>query len=504
MVKNFENWPVEYKEKVILGNPTSNIGIATLWTTRDIVCEKLNKEDYCIVANFYDVFNGLEPLVRNCLSNTDIRYILIVGNDRAKSKEVLMKFFEDGVDENHIVNGTNTPLPKEIPREELQKLKKNVEIFDLTSELKSFDDPQEYKEVIEKCIKNLKKRPSYDENRIFPKKKIVVETFPSTGAVYKFESAHVAECWLKILGCINKYGSLTQTTLAESSKVKECINVISVITGEDPDAPFLPDFMKFDESAVFKYFENFTTGKIQKDTSYTYGTRFFNSPNQFDLILDMIVENIYTKRAYTTTWRLSDQVSGNPPCVISFQPNIQGDRMFATAYIRSNDMFRAWPLNAFGLRKIQKNLLSKLNAALKIPSEKNTCAVDSEEDMIKLGPLTIISHSAHVYAENFEDMSKIVGKYCKFTPKFEDIAGYYVISIHQEKKEIDVSHFSCEGKLLRKINGKSSNEIFCKLSEIYFTDDKFHILYLGKELGKAEIAIKNGIEYIQDVDLEFS
>jgi len=94
------NWPQEFNEKLIVGDLNSNIGIAVLWSFKEVVARDLDKEDYAVLGNYYDRQNALEPLVRNCLANPNIRYILIVGNDKAKSKEVLINFFEKGFGED--------------------------------------------------------------------------------------------------------------------------------------------------------------------------------------------------------------------------------------------------------------------------------------------------------------------------------------------------------------------------------------------------------------------
>src|SRR3989344_2706792 len=89
-----QGWPQEFHEKLHIGNLKSNVGIATLWTFKDVAYKNLNKEDYAVVGNYYDKQNALEPFIRNCLANPNIRYVIVVGNDKVGSKEVLVKFFD--------------------------------------------------------------------------------------------------------------------------------------------------------------------------------------------------------------------------------------------------------------------------------------------------------------------------------------------------------------------------------------------------------------------------
>ncbi|ORE00214.1 hypothetical protein A0H76_1976 [Hepatospora eriocheir] len=177
-----------------------------------------------------------------------------------------------------------------------------------------------------------------------------------------------------------------------------------------------------------------------------------------------------------------------------------------TCYIRSNDMYRAWPLNAFGLRMIQKNVCVELNRRINedILRENNDnckfgCKIDTKEDMVEMGSLIIISHSAHIYNENFKDVELIIKDHYKFTPCYDDPNGYYTISLNKDL--IVIQHYDIKGKLMREVTGCDFNELSTKLVENLLTDDKFHLMYLGREIFKADFCLKHGIEYVQDLEL---
>jgi len=133
------NWPQEFKEKLKLGNIESNVGIATLWSYQDVVAKNIDNSNYCVMGNFYDKQNGLEPLIRNCLANPNLRYIILVGNDKSGSKDTVVSFFEDGFKDGFVVD-TKVRLPKTIPDSALELLRKNVKLIDLTSVIKNLND----------------------------------------------------------------------------------------------------------------------------------------------------------------------------------------------------------------------------------------------------------------------------------------------------------------------------------------------------------------------------
>lgn len=475
------DWPYEYKEKVIVGTRANNVGIATLWSVKEEIAKYVNKEHYCIIANYYDVYNGLEPMLRNCLSNPHIRYILIVGADKSGSKTTLLNFFNLGIDRG-LVKGTDVPIPKDIPIKYLELVRKHIKVIDLTDKVSDLGNFEEWGAIINKTIKMLEAKGPYDSPKLFPKTQEVVEIYPSDNNVYTIKDDYISKVWLKVLDTINSYGTKTWTTHEESSEIRECINVVAVVQREDPDNPNIEEYFRFSKDDITNYYKEFCTNYIPDGTAYTYGSRFRGKVDQINEIVTKLRENYFSKRCFATTWMQSDLNNSTPPCVISFQPNIQNNILYATSYIRSNDMFRAWPLNAFGLRKIQKNICEELDC--------------------KMGPLTIISQSAHIYKENQKQTKDILEKYYTNTNCFYDPRGYYTIELKEDN--IYVNHYSPTSKKLKEYTGKTAREINDKINTSQHPVDPYHSTYLGEEMMKAEIALKLDLNFTQDKELDFS
>ncbi len=86
-----------------------------------------------------------------------------------------------------------------------------------------------------------------------------------------------------------------------------------------------------------------------------------------------------------------------------------------------------------------------------------------------------------------------------------DKAGWFLISIDREKKEIVAEHYrgyGAEAKAHCRIVGKTAEEMAGTIAKLGLISDLYHATYLGKELEKAEIALKNGKQYEQDKALE--
>lgn len=79
-----------------------------------------------------------------------------------------------------------------------------------------------------------------------------------------------------------------------------------------------------------------------------------------------------------------------------------------------------------------------------------------------------------------------------------DKAGYFVIMPFRKNKVILVEHYNYENKLLRVIEGKNSRELYFTIINNKWISELSHAAYLGKELARAELSIKNNVKFVQD------
>lgn len=76
--------------------------------------------------------------------------------------------------------------------------------------------------------------------------------------------------------------------------------------------------------------------------------------------------------------------------------------------------------------------------------------------------------------------------------------GYFLIRINRETKELEAAHCSPDHIITCMIKGKTAQEVYMKIIELGLISLLDHAAYLGKELKKAEDAIKYEREYTQD------
>ena len=118
-------WP-NYKSEILLkGNPESQVGIITLFTQKETVQEYLSPTEYALIGQLYNPSQGISILLRNCLANKKIRYLIVCGQDLSGSGEALIKLKQAGVEKywedekyrGHVIKELTEKrvLEKEIP-----------------------------------------------------------------------------------------------------------------------------------------------------------------------------------------------------------------------------------------------------------------------------------------------------------------------------------------------------------------------------------------------------
>ena len=92
-------------------------------------------------------------------------------------------------------------------------------------------------------------------------------------------------------------------------------------------------------------------------------------------------------------------------------------------------------------------------------------------------------------------------------PEFKfDENGFFVILIDRDKNKIVVEHYNYvkdknlikTGKINQVVEGTDAEELCKKIIEKGLLSRLDHASYLGRELQKAENALKNDSEYIQE------
>jgi thymidylate synthase len=154
------------------------------------------------------------------------------------------------------------------------------------------------------------------------------------------------------------------------------------------------------------YMEEYATQMMNPNNtnnfSYTYGSRLRDYTidglhiDQFESVIEKIARHPSTRRAIMHTWDVMNDLNGHHvPCIQTIQFLWRDTYINCVATIRSNDMLMAWGCNAYGLARMMEV------AAAKLSSEYNL--------LTRVGTLTTISSSAHIYYDRDADVLERLG-----------------------------------------------------------------------------------------------
>ncbi|MEI7772290.1 MAG: thymidylate synthase, partial [Chloroflexales bacterium] len=312
----------------------------------------------------------------------------------------------------------------------------------------------------------------------------------------------VRSAYLKLIWHVLSFGVRGATQ--HSSDQREILDVLTVVGDEpaDPAAGSHADWMPFTRESMgvrlpdggfSGYLGQFLTGAQPVGVSYTYGARLRSFGGAIDQVAAIIADlraSGESRRAVAALWNPETDIgSPSPPCLNLVQARLRaspGDaapRLHLTAYFRSHDIFRAWAANAYGLRALQGLIAEGLGGA-------------------PLGDLAILSHSAHIYAHDWERAGELLAQHYRAAdPRLaRDARGSFVISL--EPPAILVRHYTPAGEHLQTFRGESARELGLLLGP--YLGEISHAIYLGQELQKAELALALGRPevYRQDWPLE--
>jgi len=495
-MQNQIEWPILYGNILRVKNIKSPVGIATMWTERDSVVKILDNFDYSVIGNLYSGA-GITPIIRNIFANPTIRTIILWGADLSRSGQAFVDFMEKGVDGNYrIPTEKESYIEKEIDLKSLELFRKSVKLVNLRGKPAS-----ELISAVKEYSKE-KKEP-FSKQKLFMVKKPTPFTFPSEQVGFKVSNKTIAQTWLKVLNTIMRYGRNKKTRYTQTNELKEVLNLMAVVTNENPDDIYFPCYLPFTKKDLDIYYPQVLSAKKIPNISYTYGQRLrdHDGVDQIKEIIKLIKDRPFSKKMVAFTANIKEDWNnvnqGDTPCLTQVLASIQDDKLFFTVHFRSQDMVHGWPRNMFSLRKLQKLI------------------IDEAGGDYKLAPLTIITHSAHIYSDDYQLVEKILKENYEeelgFLPNahFEfDYRGNFVIDLVRKKVrgryklgegKITAKLYAPDGGLLLKQwDGQTAYEIYNQITDWEYLSLPSHAIYIGSELQRAEEALFRGEEYNQD------
>ncbi|HHT9153877.1 MAG TPA: hypothetical protein ACFYEM_10185, partial [Candidatus Hypogeohydataceae bacterium YC40] len=227
------DWPIYFKDNLIIGNLESKVAVCTLWKKKEIIKERT--KDFSVIGNLYSK-EGINYILRNLLANPKIRYVILTGPDLSGSGKTFLDLIKYGVNKQHCIKRNGFQLQKEIDLEAIEAFRKHVKVVDLIGKA-SVDLEETSKSLRDELPSHLR------EPLLFAESHPTCEVYPSERNAFILRGDFVAEVWVKLLDLISKFGQQGKTEY--SINQKEILNVVSVLSNEDPDNIHFVDYFPF-------------------------------------------------------------------------------------------------------------------------------------------------------------------------------------------------------------------------------------------------------------------
>lgn len=456
-----KKWPAFSEKEIIVGDPESSVAICTLWSPREYFAKKylgdlMNR--VAVVGNLYSVY-GIGILIRNCIANPNIRKLVVSGTELGVALSTLKR-----------ISGLDPSLAKAFFLEikHLERFNYQVEIVYLAPE-----------KIAGWIANNHDNQKSHFESLIVSLPEPKATAFPAVQSGHLIRVPSIKEGYTALLKEIRLFGHITGQD-SEGHRRQELWELNMVITSQDPlDFDSIPH-PEYDASHIREYCEAFWEGTEPNDLAYRYGHIIrFGFGDQVEAVVKAFKDKAETFRTVISLW--DPRVDGgsitanDPPCLTLIHPRIIGEYLHLWAYIRTNDMFGGWPLNAMALRYFQGRILDRLKNDLNRPG-------------LQLGEIGVTSGSAHIYERDWTRIDAMLAEQRpgKFSP---DPKGNFEIGA--ENGEVVVRHFSSNGdKLLQIFRGISAEKMSKEIMP--FISDIGNALYVGRALKEAELSINKG------------
>jgi thymidylate synthase len=505
--------PLYFGDRLALINPHGTVGVVTLWSKLDYVQGRFREAGVDLnpatspIAVFGTLYgNGLREMLRNLLYNPQIQTLLICGNNRSGSYEELRDFFELGLElmDSSLVRykspaGAAPVCPARIrgTRRLLDDLV-GPENFPRPPRLVWVGDPKEVGTLsgIRGFFNSWKPEAATGLTRLeVPLPEVELTHFPSNPRAHQIIKDTPLEAWIELLYLITRFGRLV--TLKKGKRI-ELQNVKVVVEKpkfdrEDKlrvyniDSEKLRRYQKdilrresrYDKESLMGQTTLIPRVELRPDETYNYGHRLreYFKIDALAACVRRLKADQEDRKAYFALWDsrkdLDPQKKEGHPCFVSmFFRKFEGSLTF-TATFRTHNALDGWLLNFYGLMAIQKWVSNKVE--------------------LKAGPITVISHSISVDPRELDRALTIVGK-LPFKVRLDPM-GYFRVAIDND--EILVEH-RYEDLTLKEYRGKKAVALQHQIARDLALSDLSHAIYLGRQLARAELALKEGRPFVQD------
>jgi thymidylate synthase len=484
--------PLHFGDRLTLINPQGAIGVVTLWSRVDYVTARflqagvdLTEETspIAVVGTLYG--NGLREMLRNLLYNPQIRVLLICGHDRSGSREELTNFFALGLEPvtSAVVHYRSPEPGVTVASARIRQTRRILddlvrpEHFLNHPQIVWLGDPQD-----EATLAQIKEFiASYRPSRLPPADRLEVplpevelEYFPSNPRAHLVVRDTPLAAWKEMLYLVTRFGhrvTLQKGERLELQHVKVVVEKPRFEGAEQLRAAHL------DPERLRRYQEEILRGELRPDETYHYGHRLraYFGLDTLAGCAERLKEDPEDRKAYVSLWDSGRDltVKEGRPCLVSlFFRKFEGKLTLSAAF-RTHNAMDAWPMNVYGLMAIRDWV--------------------AQQAGLRPGAIVVLSHSLGLDPKELDRALMIIGK--RPLKVHVDPMGYFRVTL--DEGDIIVEH-RFEDVTLKEYRGRTAVSLQHQIARDVALSDINHAIYLGRQLAKAEMSLKDGREFVQD------
>jgi len=487
--------PLYFGDRLIIVNPRGAIGVVTLWSRVEYVMARFRQAGVDLdpatspVAVFGTLYgNGLREMLRNLLYNPQMRVLLICGHDRSGSRQELINFFELGLEPvaGSLISYRKLESGREVKPCRIRRTKRIIDDLVLPEHFSTpganpprlfwLGDPQE--EDAEANIRNFfaaMPQPAADVVRVkVPLPEVEVQYFPSNPRGHVVVRDTPLEAWKEVLYLLTRFGR--RVTLKKGDRL-ELQHVKVVVEKPRFEAQEKLQAANLDPRKLRRYQEDILKGERRPDETYNYGHRLrrYFGLDSLAACAQRLQQDPEDRKAYVALWDTGRDlaVPEGRPCLVSLFFRRFGGKLTLSATFRTHNAMDAWLLNLYGLMAIQGWVAERVGMAP--------------------GAIVLVSHSLGLDPKELDRALLIIGKR-PFKVQMDPM-GYFRVTL--DGKEILVEH-RFEDVTLKEYRGRKAERLQHEIARDLALSDVNHAMYLGRQLARAEAALREGREFVQE------
>lgn len=258
----------------------------------------------------------------------------------------------------------------------------------------------------------------------------------------------------------------------DTAKIRELHNLNICVVGEVTNINALMDKCTDQE---IEYINSFVKPGLESiNYNYGYRLRYYNSIDLIETAIEKLRRKPQSLATMLPIFQASDLTNGDSPCLTSLWLRIQDGNLLMFASFRSNDIWKAWKSNCYGLRGLQIYIAESLG--------------------LDVGYIHTNSLSAHIYQIDLPNVNVDL----RYKPKYTSAVGSF--TIYKNVSQIMVIQTNSRGEFVHQYIDDDPLRLIRDIAVKNPTIEPDHIGYLGIEFQKVKLMINDpDSRYIQDL-----